>query len=103
MAAQREPCKREEVNMTDTRTIIVKNKAGLHARTAASLVMLANSFTSLITIERGNVRVNGKSIIGIISLGAAYDTALTVTATGVDSHNAIDAISLLFENNLGES
>ncbi len=56
------------------RTVTIRNRAGMHARPAALLVKTASSFTSQIYIEKDNERVNGKSIMGVITLGATYNT-----------------------------
>lgn len=85
-----------------TKEVIIKNRAGIHARPAALLVQIANSFDSEIFLEKENNRINGKSIMGIITLGASYNTKLTVIAEGSDEQDAVDAIVRLFENRFEE-
>ncbi|MCK4541418.1 MAG: HPr family phosphocarrier protein [Spirochaetales bacterium] len=85
-----------------TKEVIIKNRAGIHARPAALLVQIANSFDSEIFLEKENNRINGKSIMGIITLGASYNTKLTVIAEGSDEQEAVDAIVRLFENRFEE-
>ena len=69
--------------------IVVKNKQGLHARPAALFVQAANKFDSRITIRRDREEVNGKSIMGILMLGAEKGTQILVEVEGEDAHLAI--------------
>lgn len=84
------------------RKIKVKNRAGLHARPASLLVQLANTFKSKILIDKNGQTINGKSIMGVIQLGAPYDCALTLTAEGEDEEAAVAAIEDLFERRFEE-
>ncbi len=79
------------------RIVTIRNRAGMHARPAALLVKTASSFSSQIFIEKDSERVNGKSIMGVITLGATYNTPLKVIADGPDEVQAVDAIERLFE------
>ncbi len=69
--------------------MIVKNKQGLHARPAALFVQVANKFDSRITVKRGKEEVNGKSIMGILILGAEKDSEIIIEAEGSDASVAI--------------
>ena len=69
--------------------IIVKNKQGLHARPAALFVQIANKFDSRITVSRDDEEVNGKSIMGILMLGAEKGSSIVIEADGEDAHLAI--------------
>jgi phosphocarrier protein HPr len=84
------------------RIVTIRNRAGMHARPAALLVKTASSFTAQITIEKDNERVNGKSIMGVITLGATFNTTLKIIANGPDEAQAVDAIEKLFENRFEE-
>jgi phosphocarrier protein HPr len=84
------------------RIVTIRNRAGMHARPAALLVKTANSFAAQIYIEKDAERVNGKSIMGVITLGATYDTPLKIIADGPDESQALDAIEKLFENRFEE-
>jgi phosphocarrier protein HPr len=84
------------------RIVTIRNRAGMHARPAALLVKTASSFTSQIFIEKDTERVNGKSIMGVITLGATYNTALKIIAEGPDEAQAVDAIEKLFERRFEE-
>jgi phosphotransferase system HPr (HPr) family protein len=69
--------------------LIVKNKQGLHARPAALFVQIANKFDARITVRRDKEEVNGKSIMGILTLGAEKDSAIIIEAEGDDAHLAV--------------
>jgi phosphotransferase system HPr (HPr) family protein len=72
-----------------TKKLIVKNKQGLHARPAALFVQVANKFNSRISVKRGDEKVNGKSIMGILMLGAEKDSEIIIEAEGDDAQMAI--------------
>lgn len=72
--------------------IKVANKQGIHARPAAMFVQIANKYASQISVRRGDEEVNGKSIMGILMLGADYQSELTLTAQGVDAQAAIEEL-----------
>ncbi len=87
--------------MTEQR-ITITNRAGIHARPAALLVQTANRFTSEIFMEKKSDRINAKSIMGIITLGATYKTEINIIADGEDEENAVSALAQLFENKFEE-
>ncbi|MDD2688929.1 MAG: HPr family phosphocarrier protein [Candidatus Omnitrophica bacterium] len=72
--------------------IVVKNKQGLHARPAALFVQVANKFDSRITVSNDKEEVNGKSIMGILMLGAEKGTLIVIEADGEDAHSAISEL-----------
>lgn len=84
------------------REVVIKNRAGMHARPAALLVQTANKFSSNIYFEKDSEQVNGKSIMGIITLGATYNTGLKIIADGKDETEAVEALAGLFENKFEE-
>lgn len=81
----------------------VRNKLGLHARPAALFVQLANKFESDIFIRKGRQKVNGKSIMGLMTLAAGPGSQITVTAQGDDAKKALASIKRLFDSNFGEA
>lgn len=85
-----------------TKNVTIKNRAGIHARPAALIAQTANRFASEILIEREDTRINAKSIMGIITMAASYNTELTLVAEGTDEQDAIAAINALFENKFEE-
>lgn len=80
----------------------VKNRAGLHARPAAMIVQTASQFESTIYIEKGSEKINAKSIMGILTMGAGYDTEIIISAEGTDEQGALDALYTLFESRFEE-
>lgn len=76
-------------------TVRVKGKDGLHARPAAEFVQLCKTIGSDVKLERNGTVVQGKSIIGIMSLGVSRDEEVTVTVEGGDEADAMGAIKEL--------
>jgi len=84
------------------KTVKVINRAGVHARPSALLVQTTKNFSSNIYIEKDSDRINAKSIMGIITLGAAYGIELKIIAEGEDEVAAVDALVRLFESKFEE-
>ncbi len=82
--------------------ICVVNRYGIHARPAALLVKTASMFKSDITIEKGDMRVSGKSIMGLMTLEAGLGSKVRVIAEGIDAADALEAIRKLFEQKFFE-
>ncbi len=77
--------------------IIIKNKTGLHARPAADFVHLAQQFKCEIKVIKDNKVVNGKSIIGVISLGAGAGSKIVIQAEGDDEDKAIEELAKVLQ------
>ena len=75
----------------------ISNSTGLHARPATLLVKKASSFKSDISIESNGKKVNAKSLIGVLSLGATKDTEITVITSGEDEVEAVNELVKLIE------
>lgn len=84
------------------KTLTVKNRAGIHARPAALIAQTANKFSSEITIEKDSTTVNAKSIMGVITMSAGYNTVLVLRAEGPDEKQAVESIFDLFESKFDE-
>lgn len=80
--------------------VTVKSKSGLHARPAATLVNLTQQFESNITIEKDGRSANAKSIIGILSIGAAKGDMVSVLIDGEDETEAFNELEELFNKTL---
>jgi phosphocarrier protein HPr len=78
--------------------LIVKNKSGLHARPAAVFVQIANKFDARITVRHDDEEVNGKSIMGILMLGAEKDSLIVVEADGTDAEAALIELEKLISS-----
>lgn len=84
------------------RTVVVRNPQGLHLRPADLLVKQANRYTSKVRIGREGQMADCKSILSILTLGAAQGTELHLTAEGEDAAQAIHAIAELFDHGFFE-
>ena len=84
------------------KTLTVKNRAGIHARPAAMIAQLANKFASEVSIEKDSTTVNAKSIMGVITMAAGYNTVLILRAEGPDEKQAVQTIFDLFERKFDE-
>ncbi len=77
--------------------LTIKNKSGLHARPAALFVQIANKFNSDITIKKGNEEVNGKSIMGIMTLAAECGSRISLRIEGEDAEDVLRELELFLE------
>ncbi|HEY1603767.1 MAG TPA: HPr family phosphocarrier protein [Pirellulales bacterium] len=84
------------------RTVVVTNPQGLHARPADMFVKLASRFESRIEIVKDSERVDGKSILAILTLAATAGTTLSIEASGSDAEQALDALAELVAHNFAE-
>jgi len=80
----------------------IVNRLGLHARAAARLVHAASRYRSSITVNRGASHVDGKSILGLLTLAAARGTRLRLVANGADAEAAIEELARLVRERFGE-
>ena len=88
--------------MTRQTTLLIQNQLGLHARPAALFVQMANRFKSEIEVQKGRTKINGKSIMGIMTLAAGRGSQITIRAKGEDAAKAIAALTKLIRGNFGE-
>jgi phosphocarrier protein len=84
------------------REVTVTNRAGLHTRPASMIVRTASKFDSEFFIQKDSYEINGKSIIGVMTLAAEQGATLSITFEGEDEAAAADAIAELFESGFGE-
>jgi len=82
--------------------LTILNQLGLHARPAALIAQTAGSFRSAIRLEKDEVCVDAKSIMGVMMLAAEHGATLKLTAEGPDEQEAASAIKALFENRFNE-
>ena len=85
-----------------TRTVTIKNRAGLHTRPAATLVKTAARFQAEFTIIKDHFEINGKSIIGVMTLAAEQGSILELRFLGADEEQAAVAVLDLFERGFDE-
>jgi phosphotransferase system HPr (HPr) family protein len=84
-----------------TRAIVIRNPQGLHARPAEMFARMAMSFESRIELVHESQRVDGKSILHLLTLGARAGTRLILEAEGRDAEAAADALARLVESGFG--
>jgi phosphocarrier protein len=84
------------------RTVVIRNRLGLHARAAARFVHAASRFRSRVTLSGGGRTMDGKSILGILLLAASQGTELVLAAEGEDAPSAVAALGDLVEGGFGE-
>ncbi len=84
------------------REIAIINKKGLHARASAKFVQTVERFDADVTVSRCGETVGGRSIMGLLTLGAAQGTKITVVAEGKEAEACLDAISDLVADRFGE-
>jgi phosphocarrier protein len=82
--------------------ITIRNKLGLHARAAVKFMNLANRFVSSVRIEKDGNEIDGKSILGILTLAAVQGSRITLIISGKDEKQALDALIALIEAKFNE-
>lgn len=83
--------------------ITIKNKLGLHARAAAKFVKAANRFSSSVKIIKDDNEIDGKSILGILTLAATKGTEIILSISGRDETAALRALVNLINNKFQET
>ena len=84
------------------RMFLIVNNLGLHARAAAQLVQTANRYRSDVRVEKDGMEVNGKSIMGVLTLAASKGSEIMVSCEGEDAGDAMTALALVIEAGFGE-
>jgi len=85
-----------------TKTLVVQNKLGVHARPAALFAKTANRFKSDVFVEKDGETINAKSIMGLMMLAAGPGSKILVIAKGPDAADAVKAIEDLLDSKFGE-
>jgi len=80
-----------------TRVVVIQNPQGLHARPAEMFARTALGFESRIEVLRGNERIDGKSILHLLTMGATQGTELILEAEGPDASEAVEALAKLVD------
>jgi phosphocarrier protein len=83
-------------------TFEIVNKLGLHARAATKLVQMASRFNAEVELQKDGHVANGKSVMGVLLLCGHQGSRVTVTASGPDAREAVDAIGALIADRFGE-
>lgn len=82
--------------------ITIKNKLGMHARAAVKFANLANRFNSSVKIEKDGNEIDGKSILGILTLAAVQGSQIILKVSGADEDRALKALIALINNKFQE-
>jgi phosphocarrier protein HPr len=82
--------------------IVIKNRLGLHARAAVKFVNLANRYSADVKIIKDTTSIDGKSILGILTLAATQGTAIVLRVAGKDEDDASRALAVLVNEKFGE-
>ncbi len=77
------------------REVTIQNSIGLHARPATFFIQKANAYKCSIWVEKDERRVNAKSLLGVLSLGAIQGVSITLVADGADEEAAIEGLAAL--------
>ena len=85
-----------------SREVTIVNRLGLHARPAAEFVKLSSTFVSTIFVAKGELEVNGKSIMGVMMLAAETGSTVMFRADGPDAEAAVEALAKLVQKGFGE-
>ena len=85
-----------------SRTVLITNKRGLHARASAKFVTMASGLPAKVSVEKDGSSVVGTSIMGLMMLGAAMGDSVTISAEGDGAEHAVTALAELVEAKFGE-
>lgn len=86
-----------------SKTVLIQNRLGLHARAAVKLVELAQSFSAILTVKNGDGKeATADSVMGLLLLESAQGEFVTISANGADSAPALDAVCSLIEAKFDE-
>ena len=85
-----------------SRTVLIENKRGLHARASAKFVTLASTLTTPVEVAKDGNKVCGTSIMGLMMLGAARGDSIEISASGDGADEAVAVLSALVEDKFGE-
>ena len=82
--------------------VTINNQVGLHARPATFFIQKANEFKCSIWVEKEERRVNGKSLLGVLSLGIVKGTTVSIIAAGADEKEAVEKLAELVNSDFAE-
>jgi phosphocarrier protein len=85
-----------------TKKLEIQNKLGLHARAAALFVQTVKKFASQVNVSNDGQTADGRSIMGILTLGATRGSRIQVEATGEDAEKVLRAIEKLLDSRFNE-
>jgi len=83
-----------------SKEVVVRCESGLHNKQATYFVQKANEFSSSIWVESDNRKMNAKSLLGIMSLGIVTGVTVTLSASGPDAEEAVNALEVLLQRDI---
>lgn len=81
-----------DIMMLIEKRLVIKNEQGLHARPAALFVQISNKYESDVVVKKGRQEVNGKSIMGLMTLAAEKGTSIRLKINGPDAKEAMEEL-----------
>lgn len=81
----------------------IENQLGLHARPASLFVQTTNRYKAKVRVFKDDMEVDGKSIMGLLMLGAPMGTVLRITAEGEDEEKLMEHLKKIFDSKFGEN
>ena len=84
------------------RKLKIKNAQGLHARPASMFVKIANRYEAEITVKKGSESVNGKSIMGLMTLAANCGSTIQIEASGPDAEKAVEELERFLSSDIDD-
>jgi len=88
--------------MKRTKAFTLKNKLGLHARAAAAIVNVSSRYNSRVFLAKDGEKIDGKSILEILTLACPMGSRITVEADGLDADDVMRELKKLIEDKFGE-
>jgi phosphotransferase system HPr (HPr) family protein len=85
-----------------TRKLVIRNRLGLHARAAAKLAKASEAFKADLWLAHDELEADARSVLSLISLGCAYNSSVTLQASGEDAPAALSTLSAIIEDKFGE-
>ena len=82
--------------------VLIRNKLGLHARAAVRFVNLANRYSASGKVIKDDTEIDGKSILGILTLAAIQGSSVALRVSGKDEDEAMKALTALVKDKFGE-
>ena len=83
-----------------SKEVVVRCESGLHNKQATYFVQKANEFESNIWLESGNRKMNAKSLLGIMSMGIVSGSTVTLSASGTEQEDAVNALEILLQRDV---
>jgi phosphotransferase system HPr (HPr) family protein len=101
-ALETEPANEQVEPATVNKSLVIRNRLGLHARAAAKLALALESFKAEVFFAHEDLEADARSVLSLLSLGCAYNSKVVLQAAGEDAHDAVSTLSAIIEDKFGE-